>query len=72
MADTKNNRIQVFDLDGKIVNMVGDGVGMNYGQLRFPTGVAISHNGQLAPLFSSLIVADRYNNRVQEFGPPGS
>jgi len=72
VADTKNNRIQVFDLDGKIVNMVGDGVGMNYGQLRFPTGVAISHNGQLAPLFSSLIVADRYNNRVQEFGPPGS
>jgi len=56
VADTGNNRIQVFSADGKLMSVMGR-LGSQSGEFQSPTGLAW-HNG-------SLFVADSGNSRVQ-------
>jgi uncharacterized protein (TIGR03663 family) len=64
VADTKNNRIQVFDGNGQFVRSFGAS-GSADGQLKEPGGVAIDSDG-------SVIVADTWNHRIARFGADGS
>ena len=64
VADTKNNRIQVFDNEGKFVRSFGS-AGSGDGQLKEPGGVALDSDG-------SLIVADTWNHRIARFGADGT
>jgi sugar lactone lactonase YvrE len=64
VADTKNNRIQVFDGNGQFVRSLG-AAGSADGQLKEPGGVAIDSDG-------SVIVADTWNHRIARFGADGS
>ena len=61
VADTCNDRVQVFRLlDGKHVRSIGS-AGNGESQLRAPQDVCVSANGQW------LFVADTGNHRVQVF-----
>ena len=60
VADTNNNRIQVFDGNGNFITMFG-GTGSGDGQFSFPFGVAVN------PSTGNVYVADTFNNRVQVF-----
>ena len=64
VADTKNNRIQVFDNEGKFVRSFGS-AGSGDGQLKEPGGIALDSDG-------SLIVADTWNHRIARFGADGT
>ena len=64
VADTKNNRIQMFDSNGQFVRSFGT-AGSGNGQLKEPCGVAVDSDG-------SVLVADTWNHRVAHFGPDGS
>jgi uncharacterized protein (TIGR03663 family) len=64
VADTKNNRIQVFDGNGQYVRSFGS-AGSADGQLKEPGGVAIDSDG-------SVIVADTWNHRIARFAADGS
>jgi uncharacterized protein (TIGR03663 family) len=64
VADTKNNRIQVLDNEGKFVRSFGS-AGSGDGQLKEPGGVALDSDG-------SLIVADTWNHRIARFGADGT
>ncbi len=64
VADTKNNRIQVFDANGQFVRSFGT-AGSGDGQLKEPCGVAVNPDG-------SVIVADTWNHRIARFGADGS
>ena len=59
-----NDRIQVFALDGTPRRILGE-PGSAPGQLDAPGGVAFTQEG-------NLLVADFYNQRVQEWRPDGS
>ncbi len=61
VADSRNGRIQVFDLDGNFKRMFGK-PGDKPGA---PGGVAVGTNGEL-------YVADFYGQRVQELKPDGA
>jgi DNA-binding beta-propeller fold protein YncE len=63
VADTENNRIQLFDVDGDYVSSFG-GYGHNEGELSLPAGLALDADG-------NLLVADSFNHRVQKFEPSG-
>ena len=60
VADTENNRIQVFTGDGAFVTAWGS-YGSEPGQLYRPMGIAVGSDGRV-------FVADTYNNRIQVFG----
>jgi DNA-binding beta-propeller fold protein YncE len=62
VADSGNNRIQVFDSSGAYLTTVGGSWGSGTGQFRGPFGVAIGPDG-------ALYVADPDNNRIQVFAP---
>ncbi|HEV8611473.1 MAG TPA: flippase activity-associated protein Agl23 [Thermoanaerobaculia bacterium] len=64
VADTKNNRIQAFDSNGRFVRSFGS-AGSADGQLKEPGGVAVDSDG-------SLLVADTWNHRIARFGADGS
>jgi uncharacterized protein (TIGR03663 family) len=64
VADTKNNRIQVFDANGQFVRSMGV-AGSADGQLKEPCGVAVDADG-------SVIVADTWNHRVARFAANGT
>jgi uncharacterized protein (TIGR03663 family) len=64
VADTKNNRIQMFDGNGQFVRSFGAS-GSADGQLKEPCGVAVDSDG-------SVIVADTWNHRIARFGADGS
>ena len=64
VAEYVNDRIQVFGLDGTPRAIIG-GPGSGPGQFNAPGGVALAPNGDL-------IVADFYNQRVQQLKPDGS
>lgn len=68
IADAGNNRIDVYDSSGNLINIIGS-YGNNYGSLINPSGVQISPFGSQSPI-STLLVADKFNQRIQEFGPP--
>jgi tripartite motif-containing protein 71 len=69
VADTGNNRIQEFTLDGRFIRRLGrnggDGApGAAAGQFSTPYGVAVDCRG-------NLYVSDEGNDRIQVFGRPG-
>jgi len=63
VADSYNNRIQVFTEEGKFVRKWG-GMGLRGGRFRVASGLAFDRGGRL-------YIADFYNNRVQVFSPDG-
>src|SRR5262249_34251890 len=59
VADTGNNRIQVFYADGTYIGQWG-GFGSGNGQFDHPLGIAADGSGHV-------YVADTGNNRIQQF-----
>ena len=59
IADSGNDRILVFDFDGKLQKIIGR-KGQGPGEFSNPTGLDVHENGTLA-------VADTNNNRIQIF-----
>ncbi|NOR15646.1 MAG: 6-bladed beta-propeller [Candidatus Aminicenantes bacterium] len=63
IADSGNQRIVVFDLDGNFVRTLGQ-KGQGPGEFNNPTGLCVDDN-------SRIVVADYQNNRIQIFSPEG-
>ena len=63
VADSRNGRIQVFDLDGTFKRQFGK-PGENPGELGRPMNLTI-HDGEL-------YVPEDFNDRIQVFGPDGT
>ena len=64
VADTANNRIQIFDADGTLTAAWGI-AGRSAGYFTRPRGVAFAPDGGIA-------VADSFNYRVARFDPDGT
>jgi DNA-binding beta-propeller fold protein YncE len=64
IADTGNNRIQIFSKDGNFIRKWGTG-GSGNSQFSAPRGIAIGPNGLI-------YVADSANNRIQVFQENGT
>ncbi len=60
VADTGNNRIQIFDSSGAYLATIGDSWGSRAGQFRGLQGLAIGPDG-------AVYVADVDNHRIQKF-----
>ena len=60
VADTGNNRIEVFRSTGAFVDKFGS-LGTGPGQFSNPNGIVVDGSG-------NMYVADTSNNRIQEFG----
>jgi DNA-binding beta-propeller fold protein YncE len=65
VADTGNNRIQVFTSNGSIISKWGE-YGTNDGMLRSPAGIAVD------PSSGNVYVADKDNHRIQVFSSNGT
>lgn len=63
VADTRNNRIQIFDQDGQFEYAFGER-GSKTGQFNAPQGVVVNSHG-------IIYVADTQNNRIQMFNKDG-
>lgn len=63
VADTGNDRIQKFSLEGSLLQVIGKSGG-GEGEFREPSSVAISPKGNIC-------IADTGNKRVQVFSPKG-
>ncbi|MFA5073656.1 MAG: 6-bladed beta-propeller [Nitrospirota bacterium] len=63
IADTGNNRLQKFSLEGNLLQVIGKS-GSGEGGLDSPSAVAVTPKGNIC-------VADTGNNRVQVFSPKG-
>ena len=63
VADSKNHRIQKFDLDGNFLKMWGTN-GKSPGQFQEPTGICVGPDGMV-------YVTDTWNLRIQKFDPDG-
>lgn len=63
VSDTWNNRIQIFDADGKFIRAFGK-AGDGPGYFARPKGIAVDSDGHIW-------VADAVQNRVQVFTPEG-
>jgi DNA-binding beta-propeller fold protein YncE/Flp pilus assembly protein TadD len=63
VADTGNDRIQIFNPDGTYNNMFGES-GSGEGQFRAPSGVAINSIG-------NIYVADTKNKKIKAFSADG-
>ncbi len=69
VADGYNDRIQVFNSDGRFLRKWGGPFAANIrgpfnGWFRTPTGIAVGPHG-------NVFVADQENNRIQKFTPQG-
>jgi len=64
VADTLDNRIMIFDSEGKLQRSFGS-EGNDTGQFRFPQSVAVSPDG-------NIFVVDGWNNRIQIFDQNGT
>mmetsp|Transcript_643 Transcript_643/g.1359 ORF Transcript_643/g.1359 Transcript_643/m.1359 type:complete len:600 (-) Transcript_643:6-1805(-) len=64
VSDPHQDRIQVFDSNGRFLRMFGS-EGPNNGELSYPTGIAFTPSGHL-------VVADGGNHRVQLLRPDGT
>ena len=67
VADSSNNRVQKFDLQGNFITFIGDSVpnGSANGSFQRPSSVAVYGSG-------NVYVADTNNNRIQKFDPQGN
>ncbi len=63
VVDSGNNRIQVFDSDGRLIDSWGE-EGDGPGEFHEPWGLAIDSQGYI-------YVADTWNHRLQKFDPQG-
>ncbi len=63
VADTGNNRVQVFDAHGKFLRVFGS-AGDGFGQLAEPVGIAVDADGEV-------YIADTWNHRIQVFHTSG-
>jgi len=63
VADTKNNRVQVFDREGNPLRTFGR-AGEGAGELKEPCGLSVDPEGDVW-------VADTWNHRVARFGADG-
>jgi len=63
VSDAYNNRIQVFDTNGRFLRSIG-GAGFWGGRFRIAAGLAVARDG-------SLFAGDFYNNRIQHFDKKG-
>jgi len=63
VTDTMNNRVQIFDADGKFISMFGK-AGDGPGDFARPKGIAIDSD-------SHIWVADAFTNRIQIFDRDG-
>ena len=63
VADTGNDRVQIFNPDGTFSNMFGEG-GSGDGQFKGPASVAVNAKG-------NIYVADARNRKVKAFSPDG-
>ncbi|KAK3743513.1 hypothetical protein QZH41_015903 [Actinostola sp. cb2023] len=59
VSDSRNHRIQVFDINGKFLNRFGT-LGTGDGHFQSPNGVAVNKDG-------NIVVSDMINNRMQVF-----
>ena len=59
VCDTKNNRIQVFEVNGKFLGKFGS-KGNKIGQFNVPSSSAVLSDGRI-------VVTDFHNHRVQIF-----
>ena len=59
VCDRYNDRVQVFELDGKFIGKFGT-EGSNLGEFNKPLSVALLNNGQF-------LVSDQCNHRIQIF-----
>ena len=66
VADSNNNRVQVFDSDGTFARQFGT-LGTGTGQFSIPEGIGVS---PVAPF--DVYVADTNNNRVERFTNAGA
>ncbi len=64
VADTGNNRIQKFSLEGNLLQVLGKS-GAGEAEFKAPSGVALSPKGNVC-------VADTGNGRIQVFSPKGA
>jgi DNA-binding beta-propeller fold protein YncE len=64
VTDTRNDRVQVFNTGGVLVNQWG-GPGSGEGQFNQPSGIAINHDNGF------FYIADTGNHRVQMFDTAG-
>ncbi|MCM2268301.1 MAG: 6-bladed beta-propeller [Elusimicrobiales bacterium] len=63
VADTGNDRVQIFNPDGTFNNMFGES-GSGDGQFKSPSSVAVNAKG-------NIYVADTRNRKVKAFSPDG-
>ena len=63
VADTGNDRVQIFNADGSFNNMFGES-GSGDGQFRQPSSVAVNAKG-------NIYVADTKNKKIKAFSPDG-
>ncbi|MBI5744926.1 MAG: hypothetical protein HY952_10305 [Elusimicrobia bacterium] len=63
VADTGNDRVQIFNADGTYNNMFGES-GSGDGQFKSPSAVAVNAKG-------NIYVADTRNRKVKAFSPDG-
>jgi DNA-binding beta-propeller fold protein YncE/tetratricopeptide (TPR) repeat protein len=63
VADTGNDRVQIFNPDGTYSNMFGDS-GSGDGEFRSPSSVAVNAKG-------NIYVADTKNRKIKAFSPDG-
>ncbi|VDK42640.1 unnamed protein product [Anisakis simplex] len=63
VADRSNNRIQIFDKDGKFLMKFGTAGGRS-GQFNRPAGIAVNS-------MNEIVVADKDNHRIQVFNEGG-
>ena len=59
VCDSGNNRIQVFELNGKFVGKFGK-KGSELGEFNIPSSLAVLSNGQI-------VVSEQGNHRIQMF-----
>ena len=59
VCDRDNDRIQVFELNGKFVDKFGT-KGSNLGEFKSPNSIAVLSNGRI-------VVTDSSNHRIQIF-----
>ena len=59
VADSKNNRIQKFDINGIFIEVIGK-LGNNIGEFNLPTTIEIDSQG-------NFIINERGNERIQKF-----